>query len=703
MAIFHLSVKTISRSAGRSVTAAAAYRAAEKIIDERTGEVHDYERKGGVESAVLFLPNGAPEWATDRAKLWNAAEQSEKRKNSTVAREFVVALPSELSAEQRRKLVYDFARKLVKRHGCAVDVAIHEPGKEGDTRNHHAHILCSTRRLTAEGFTEKTRELDDRVTGSAEVTRWREQWADMTNAALERAGHAVRVDHRSLEMQGIDREPTIHLGPAATAIERRGEVSEKTQHHQERQQEAAGKVAAMVAIAEAKAKAATETKEKENDRIRATALAALAKPSRAAGRALAFTVADHAGIADHLKAAGGDLGRAVEGTRRRVDERRYGRIVEAVRGQFERVGGVVQQVADRVGNVVRTVAAAAHQVAQKARSELERKRVEKPVSRYHPDNIAAREAAERAAAQAAAAEKQAGDAKRLAAFEKQVKADMAAMKAKRAAQAPTPAPAPDRPPQARIDPAEAERQRLARMSSAELAEEIRRRQLPSVASLVEEDRAVSESTAKRRELHKQQEAAAAFVAKAERAQQAWREQHPAKAKMHDSGLWRSAELEQLGQQAEQGGQGLQALQTRSRMVAEKDTELRRQAHSRIAMAQSDDRAELEKLEQLRQDKASQERAAATAKRELEAVPKDFRGMALGREAKAFGWGDSGSKWKATPEQLKKLIEGYNAAPKEARAAILDRLTSDRGSSKQVRELLDTQQTNYRKSDRGLSR
>lgn len=247
MAIFHLSVKTISRSAGRSATAAAAYRAGEEITDERTGEIHDYRRKGGVESRKLFLPDGAPEWATDRAKLWNAAEKSEKRKNSTVAREFVVALPSELSAEQREKLVHDFARKLVKRHGCAVDAAIHAPGKEGDTRNHHAHILCTTRKLTAEGFTEKTRELDDRVTGSAEVTRWREQWADMTNAALERAGHAVRVDHRSLEMQGIDREPTIHLGPAATAIERRGEVSEKTQHHQERQQEAAGKVAAMVA------------------------------------------------------------------------------------------------------------------------------------------------------------------------------------------------------------------------------------------------------------------------------------------------------------------------------------------------------------------------------------------------------------------------------------------------------------------------
>ena len=401
MAIFHLSVKTISRSAGRSSTAAAAYRAGVEITDERTGEIHDYRRKAGVESAELFLPDGAPEWATDRAKLWNAAEQSEKRKNSTVAREFEVALTSELSADQRRKLAHDFARELVKRHGFAVDVAIHAPGKEGDTRNHHAHILCTTRKLTAEGFTEKTRELDDRATGAQEVTHWREQWAGLTNAALERAGHAVRVDHRSLEMQGIDREPAIHLGPSATAIERRGEVSEKTRNHQERQREAAGKVAALVAIAEAKARAAAETKEKENDRIRAAAIAALAKTSRSTDRAIAFAVADHGGIAENLGAAGRDLPRAVEGTRGRVDEKRYGRAVEAVRGQFERVGGVVRQVAGRVREVVRTIALAyVHvEIARQKRLELEaRKPVGiTPSSRYHPDNMAKRAAQEAAA------------------------------------------------------------------------------------------------------------------------------------------------------------------------------------------------------------------------------------------------------------------------------------------------------------------
>ena len=151
MAIYHLSVKTISRSAGRSATAAAAYRAGVEITDERTGEIHDYRRKGGVESAAVILPDNAPEWARDRCQLWNAAEQAETRKNSTVAREFEIALPAELSPAERERLAHDFTRELVERHGMAADVAIHAPGKEGDNRNHHAHILLTTRRLTPDG------------------------------------------------------------------------------------------------------------------------------------------------------------------------------------------------------------------------------------------------------------------------------------------------------------------------------------------------------------------------------------------------------------------------------------------------------------------------------------------------------------------------------------------------------------------------
>ena len=220
MASYHLSVKTISRSHGRSATAAAAYRSGARITDERTGVIHDYQRRRGVEATFLLLPANVPDWASDRARLWNAAEQAETRKNSTVAREFEIALPVELDAGERQRLAVDFAHELVLRHGCAADVAIHRPGRAGDSRNHHAHLLLTTRRLTAAGFTEKTRELDDLKSG--EIGRWRERFAEVQNARLREAGVEARVDHRSLEAQEIDREATIHLGPTATALERRG-------------------------------------------------------------------------------------------------------------------------------------------------------------------------------------------------------------------------------------------------------------------------------------------------------------------------------------------------------------------------------------------------------------------------------------------------------------------------------------------------
>ncbi len=229
MAIYHLSVKTVSRSAGRSSTGAAAYRAAAKIVDERTGLVFDYTGKNGVVSCDLVLPGDAPVWAADRSALWNAAEHAEKRKNSTVAREFEVALPFELSPEARRRLALDFAQEIVQRHGCAAEVAIHLPGRGGDNRNHHAHILLTTRRLTASGLGEKTRELDDRITtGPALVEHWRRRFAELGNERLGEAGLSVRVDHRSLAAQGIDREPTQHLGPSAVGFERRtGRASKK--------------------------------------------------------------------------------------------------------------------------------------------------------------------------------------------------------------------------------------------------------------------------------------------------------------------------------------------------------------------------------------------------------------------------------------------------------------------------------------------
>ena len=239
MSIYHLSVKTISRSEGRSVTAASAYRAGAEITDEQTGEVHDYRRKGGVEASALFVPDGSPDWANDRAALWNAAERSEKRKNSTVGREIVVALPAELCAADRQRLAFEFGRSLMERHGCAVDVCIHAPGKDGDERNHHAHVLMSTRRLTREGFGEKTREWDDRKLGKETVTHWRAEWAMLANRALERAGRSERIDHRSHADRGIEAMPTSHQGPAVTDMIRRGKASASEVAARQAQEQAA--------------------------------------------------------------------------------------------------------------------------------------------------------------------------------------------------------------------------------------------------------------------------------------------------------------------------------------------------------------------------------------------------------------------------------------------------------------------------------
>jgi hypothetical protein len=235
MASYHLSVKTIKRSAGRTATAAAAYRVGERIECQREGRIHDYTRKQGIEETFIIAPENAPDWAQDRAALWNAAEASETRSNSVTAREWELSLPSEISAEDRLQITRQFAEELVSRYGVAVDVAIHAPHREGDQRNHHAHVLTSTRKLEAEGFTAKTRILDSAKTGGVEIEQMRGLWAELQNRALERAGEVERVDHRSLEMQRetaldrgddlsaeeLDRDPELKLGPAANSMERR--------------------------------------------------------------------------------------------------------------------------------------------------------------------------------------------------------------------------------------------------------------------------------------------------------------------------------------------------------------------------------------------------------------------------------------------------------------------------------------------------
>ncbi|WP_337957924.1 MobQ family relaxase [Pseudomonas sp.] len=233
VALYSVSVKPVSRSSGRSATAAAAYRNAERIIDMRTGDIHDYTRRSGVDHVESFAPVGmAPQSGSE---LWNKAEAAEVRKNARVAREVLVALPHELDQVQRRELAKSIAQGLADRYGTAGTLAVHQPDREGDNRNHHVHILMTTRRLDTSGqLGEKTRELDDVKRGPQEVEWIRTMIEERTNQSLERAGVEARVDRRSLIEQRaaaldagdmdraaeLDRPATLHEGPRVTQIRR---------------------------------------------------------------------------------------------------------------------------------------------------------------------------------------------------------------------------------------------------------------------------------------------------------------------------------------------------------------------------------------------------------------------------------------------------------------------------------------------------
>ena len=167
---------------------------------------------------------GAPDWAQDRNQLWNHVERAEKRKDAQLAREIEIALPHELTPQQREWLVKDFAREAFVRKGYAVDIAIHAPDKTSDDRNHHAHIMVTMRTLDGDGFAAKK---DPSMNRREQLGEWREQWAHLANRHLERHGHEARIDHRSLKQQGIEREAGIHLGYAANEMAQRGAQSDR--------------------------------------------------------------------------------------------------------------------------------------------------------------------------------------------------------------------------------------------------------------------------------------------------------------------------------------------------------------------------------------------------------------------------------------------------------------------------------------------
>ena len=220
MALYHLSVKYISRKQGRSSVSAAAYRSAENLYCTYDGQQHDFTRKTGVLYTEVLIPDYAPLEFHKRESLWNAVEQAEKRKDSRTAREIEVALPIELTLDEQIALVREYITTNFISLGICADIAIHQK----DIRNPHAHILLTTRPVGRKGFhCRKAREWDKRDN----VTHWRKQWAEMQNRALERKGLHIRVNHESYRIRGIDKEPTKHLGYTRTALERYGIETER--------------------------------------------------------------------------------------------------------------------------------------------------------------------------------------------------------------------------------------------------------------------------------------------------------------------------------------------------------------------------------------------------------------------------------------------------------------------------------------------
>jgi hypothetical protein len=224
-------VQTIQRAAGRSTVAAAAYRAGQSLTDERLAMEFDFAGKAGVEYSEILAPEGAPAAFKTREVLWNAAEKSERRKDAVPAREILLALPHELDFEQRRALVRAFVAKHVVARGMIADIAMHQPGREGDQRNFHAHILVTTRRVGPEGFGPK----EPAWWSPQQVRDWRAGWAEIQNEHLRRhlGPDAPQVSHLSLAEQGIDRTPSEHLGPSATAMERRNEPTDRGDRNRE--------------------------------------------------------------------------------------------------------------------------------------------------------------------------------------------------------------------------------------------------------------------------------------------------------------------------------------------------------------------------------------------------------------------------------------------------------------------------------------
>ncbi|MBU6397712.1 MAG: MobA/MobL family protein [Rhodospirillales bacterium] len=233
MADYRLAAQMISRADGRSAVAAAAYRSGQDLHDLRTGLDHDYTRKGGVMHEEILAPKAAPDWVKDRETLWNAVETSETRINSQVAREIQISLPHELDHAQRVALTKAFVQENFVSKGMVADIAIHAPPRHGDERNFHAHVMLTTREIGPDGFGKKNRDWNRKEV----LQDWRAAWSQTQNQYLAQhlGRKAPQVTHQSYLERGMDNIPGVHLGPAASAIERRKERSHLGDRNRRRQ------------------------------------------------------------------------------------------------------------------------------------------------------------------------------------------------------------------------------------------------------------------------------------------------------------------------------------------------------------------------------------------------------------------------------------------------------------------------------------
>ena len=230
MAIYHLHVKVIGRKVGSSAVASAAYRSASRLRDDRLDRNHDFSAKRGVVHSEVMLPEDAPEEWSDRERLWNDVEAFEVRKDAQLAREVEFALPREMTQAQGIELARDFVQAEFVDQGMIADLNVHWDMAENGTPKPHAHVMLTMRSVDENGFGQKVREWN----ATQMVERWRERWAELANERLAELDIDARIDHRSLEAQGIALEPQSQIGATAQRIEGEGiEAADRADMHRE--------------------------------------------------------------------------------------------------------------------------------------------------------------------------------------------------------------------------------------------------------------------------------------------------------------------------------------------------------------------------------------------------------------------------------------------------------------------------------------